>query len=41
MRKFLIYSILSISLFACKKNDEKVAETEAKDINKDTILMGL
>ena len=29
MRKFLIYSILSISLFACKKNDEKVAETEA------------
>ena len=31
MRKFLIYSILSISLFACKKNDEKVAETEAKE----------
>lgn len=29
MRKFLIYSILSISLLACKKNDEKVAETEA------------
>ena len=29
MRKFLIYSVLSISLFACKKNDEKVAETEA------------
>ncbi len=31
MRNFLIYSILSISLFACKKNDEKVAETEAKE----------
>lgn len=31
MRKFLIYSVLSISLFACKKNDEKVAETEAKE----------
>ena len=31
MRKFLIYSVLSISLLACKKNDEKVAETEAKE----------
>lgn len=31
MRKFLIYSVLSIGLLACKKNDEKVAETEAKD----------
>ena len=31
MRKFLIYSILSFSLLACKKNDEKVAETEAKE----------
>ncbi len=31
MRKILIYSILSISLFACKKNDEKVAEAEAKE----------
>ncbi|PZU87499.1 MAG: redoxin [Chryseobacterium sp.] len=31
MRKFLIYSVLSLSLLACKKNDEKVAETEAKD----------
>jgi len=31
MRKFLIYSILSISLLACKKNDEKVVETKAKE----------
>jgi hypothetical protein len=31
MRKFLIYSVLSISFLACKKNDEKVAETEAKE----------
>ena len=31
MRKILIYSVLSISLLACKKNDEKVAETEAKE----------
>ncbi len=31
MRKFLIYSILSISLLACKKNDEKVAQAEAKE----------
>ncbi|WP_084403389.1 TlpA family protein disulfide reductase [Epilithonimonas caeni] len=31
MKKFLIYSVLSISLLACKKNDEKVAETEAKE----------
>lgn len=31
MRKFLIYSVLSISLLACKKNDEKVTETEAKE----------
>ncbi len=38
MRKFLIYSILSISLLACKKNDEKVAETEAKDSLTDNSL---
>ena len=31
MRKFLIYSVLSISLLACKKNDEKVAETEDQE----------
>lgn len=31
MRKFLIYSILSLSFLACKKNDEKVAETKAKE----------
>ncbi|HBR12002.1 MAG TPA: redoxin [Chryseobacterium sp.] len=31
MKKLLIYSILSISFLACKKNDEKVAETEAKE----------
>ncbi len=31
MRKLLIYSILSISLLACKKNDEKVVETKAKE----------
>ncbi|MPT32972.1 MAG: TlpA family protein disulfide reductase [Chryseobacterium sp.] len=31
MKKFLIYSVLSLSLLACKKNDEKVAEAEAKE----------
>ncbi|WP_312761362.1 TlpA disulfide reductase family protein [Epilithonimonas sp.] len=31
MRKFLIYSVVSLSFLACKKNDEKVAETEAKE----------
>jgi len=31
MRKFLIYSVLSLSFLACKKNDEKVAEAEAKE----------
>jgi thiol-disulfide isomerase/thioredoxin len=31
MKKILIYSVLSLSLLACKKNDEKVAETEAKE----------
>ncbi len=31
MKRFLIYSILSISFLACKKNDEKVAETKAKE----------
>ncbi|SDG11916.1 TlpA family protein disulfide reductase [Epilithonimonas hungarica] len=31
MKKFLIYSVLSLSLLACKKNDEKVAEVEAKE----------
>ena len=29
MKKILLYSSLAISLLACKKNDEKVAETEA------------
>ncbi|WP_374443186.1 TlpA family protein disulfide reductase [Epilithonimonas sp.] len=38
MRKLLIYSILSISLLACKKNDEKVAGTEAKDSLTDNSL---
>ncbi|WP_379963490.1 TlpA family protein disulfide reductase [Epilithonimonas sp. UC225_85] len=31
MRKLLIYSFISFSFFACKKNDEKVAETQAKE----------
>lgn len=31
MKKILLYSSLAISLLACKKNDEKVAETEAKE----------
>ncbi|MDP9955696.1 thiol-disulfide isomerase/thioredoxin [Epilithonimonas hungarica] len=31
MKKFLIYSVLSLILLACKKNDEKVAEAEAKE----------
>ena len=30
MKKLLIYSVLSISFLACKKNDEKVAENQAK-----------
>ena len=31
MKKIILYSILSISFLACKKNDEKVAETQAKE----------
>jgi len=31
MKKIIIYSVLSISFLACKKNDEKVAETQAKE----------
>lgn len=31
MKKIIIYSILSMSLLACKKNNEKVAETQAKE----------
>lgn len=31
MKKILIYSILSLSCLACKKNDEKVAQGEAKE----------
>lgn len=31
MKKIIIYSILSISFIACKKNDEKVAETQVKE----------
>ena len=31
MKKIIIYSILSLSFLACKKNDEKVAETQAKE----------
>lgn len=31
MKKIILYSFLSISFLACKKNDEKVAETKAKE----------
>jgi len=31
MKKILLYSFLSISFLACKKNDEKAAETQAKE----------
>ena len=31
MKKIILYSLLSISFLACKKNDEKVAESEAKE----------
>ena len=31
MKKILLYSVLSISFLACKNNDEKVAETQAKE----------
>ena len=31
MKKIILYSILSLSFLACKKNDEKVAETLAKE----------
>ena len=31
MKKIILYSLLSISFLACKKNDEKVAETQAKE----------
>lgn len=30
MKKIILYSFLSLSFFACKKNDEKVAENQAK-----------
>ena len=31
MKKIVIFSLLSLSFLACKKNDEKVAETAAKE----------
>ena len=31
MKKIILYSFLSLSFLACKKNDEKVAETQAKE----------
>lgn len=31
MKKLVIYSVISLSFLACKKNDEKVAEKEAKE----------
>ncbi len=38
MKKLVIYSVISLSFLACKKNDEKVAETEAKDSLTDNSL---
>ena len=31
MKKIILYSLLSISFLACKKNDEKVTENQAKE----------
>ena len=31
MKKIILYSFLSLSFLACKKNDEKVAENQAKE----------
>lgn len=31
MKKIILYSVLSLSFLACKKNDEKVTETKAKE----------
>ena len=31
MKKIILYSVLSLSFLACKKNDEKVIETKTKE----------